>query len=182
MFKQYSLYFISLYVHIETESFAAHQVLFVCAYLELELIAPVFLIQLCHEIPCLCVTVWICVDLVGCSRQSLVGCCYSMYIKCPAMLWLLSFGKAVCWPSNVDNGSICLSVQMKTWPRKLNINVKIGVSIVDFYFTSKFSVWSLCYYLTIGFNAMSTYQDPKTCWKVREISFCFQLLCGVKEN
>lgn len=57
MFKQYSLYFISLYVHIETESLAAHQVLFVCAYLELELIAPVFLIQLRHEIPCLCVTV-----------------------------------------------------------------------------------------------------------------------------
>lgn len=182
MFKQYSLYFISLYVHIETEALATHQVLFMCAYLELELIAPVFLIQLCHGIPCLSVTVWIRVDIVGCSHQSLVGCCYSMYIKCPAILALLLFGKSVCWPSNIDNGNICLCVQMKTWPRKLNINLKIGVSIVDSYFNSKFSVWSLCYYFTIGFNAMSTYQDPKTCWTVWEISFFLQLLWGVKEN
>lgn len=122
------------------------------------------------------------VSILLAVHVSLVGCCYSMYIKCPAMLASLSFGKSVCCPSNTDSGSMCLCVQMKTWPRKLNINLKIDVTLVDSYFNSKFSVWSLCYYFTIGFNAMSTSQDPKTCWTVWEISFFLQLLCGMKEN
>lgn len=43
MFKQCSLRFVRVYVHIETKALSTHQVLFVCIHLKLVLTAPMLL-------------------------------------------------------------------------------------------------------------------------------------------
>lgn len=147
-----------------------------CAYLDPELLVPMFLIKLFHGMPYLDVTmVWN--YSMKCEFAQSFCCCYTG-IRCHrTFAGFLTWQIYTCGQATLimEEAACLLICHMSTWPKKFSWAVKRWCQLLN---DADFLIWSFFPYCFVGSCTMKNYQNHQTCCTMcATSSFICQVAC-----